>query len=98
VLVADSAARSSGRRTSRVLVNAARAGRPYLLVEDVVVDAGTRRAGVGHRWRRPGHGEAAGCFEVQLSADDPEAFTCYGAAGLRPAARTYQQYLPADRR
>jgi hypothetical protein len=59
-----------------------------------------RRAGVG---RTPlaaarAHGEAAGCFEVQLSADDPDAFTCYEAAGLRPAARTYQQYLPADRR
>jgi hypothetical protein len=39
-----------------------------------------------------------GCFEVQLSADDPEAFTCYEATGLRPAARTYQQHLPADRR
>ena len=83
-----------------VLANAARAGRPYLLVENVVVDAGARRAGVGRALLAAArsHGEAAGCYELQLSADDPAAFAFYEAAGLAAAARTYKQYLGDDGR
>jgi GNAT superfamily N-acetyltransferase len=78
-----------------VPADAARAGRPYLLVENVAVDAGARRAGVGRALLAAAraHGEAAGCHEVQPSAGDPEAFDFYEAAGLRAAARTYEQYL-----
>ncbi len=83
-----------------VLANAARAGRPYLLVENVVVDAGARRAGVGRALLAAArsHGEAAGCYELQLSADDRGAFACCEAAGLEAAARTYMQYLDDERR
>ncbi len=84
-----------------VLANAARAGRPYLLVENVVVvDAGARRAGVGRALLAAAraHGEAAGRYELQMSADDPAAFAFYEATGLVPAARTYKQYLDDDRR
>ncbi|SHN58879.1 Acetyltransferase (GNAT) family protein [Geodermatophilus obscurus] len=83
-----------------VLANAARAGRPHLLVENVVVDAGARRAGVGRALLAAAraHGEAAGCYELQLSADDPAAFAFHEAADWAPAARTYKQYLDDDRR
>jgi GNAT superfamily N-acetyltransferase len=40
-------------------------------------------------------GRAAGCYKVQLSADAPDAFAFYEAAGLRPTARTYKAYLDA---
>ena len=44
------------------------------------------------------HGRAAGCYKLQLSADDPQAFAFYEAAGLEAAARTYEQYLDDERR
>jgi GNAT superfamily N-acetyltransferase len=78
-----------------VLANAARDGRPYLLVENVVVGEAHRRSGIGRALLDAArdHGEAAGCYKLQLSADEPAAFAFYEAAGLRPAARTYKQYL-----
>jgi GNAT superfamily N-acetyltransferase len=95
VLLAELGGAVVGTADLTVLANAARAGRPYLLVENVVVDAGARRAGVGRALLAAAraHGEAAGCYKVQLSADDPEACDFYEAAGLRAAARTYKAYL-----
>ncbi|SDL81896.1 Acetyltransferase (GNAT) family protein [Geodermatophilus siccatus] len=83
-----------------VPADAARADRPYLLVANVVVDAGARRAGVGRALLAAAraHGEAAGCDELQSSADDPEAFPSYEAAGLQAAARTDERYLDGDAR
>ncbi len=80
-----------------MLANAARAGRPYLLVENVVVDRAHRRAGVGRALldAARARGRAGGCYKVQLSAADPEASAFYEAAGLRPTARTYKAYLDA---
>jgi GNAT superfamily N-acetyltransferase len=55
-----------------------------------------------HRRRGPGAalldaaaalGRTAGCYELQLSADDSNAFAFYEAAGWEHAARTYQGYL-----
>jgi GNAT superfamily N-acetyltransferase len=95
VLLAELGGAVVGTADLTVLANAARAGRPYLLVENVVVDAGARRGGVGRALLAAAraHGEAAGCYEVPLSADDPEAFDLYEATGLRVAARTYAAYL-----
>ncbi|MGY1761496.1 GNAT family N-acetyltransferase [Geodermatophilus sp. SYSU D00779] len=95
VLLAELGGAVVGTADLTVPANAARAGRPYLLVENVVVDAGARRAGVGRALLAAAraHGEAAGCDELQLSADDPEAFAFYEAAGLQAAARTYERYL-----
>ncbi len=92
----------SGRRDRRPdrARQRGRAGRPYLLVAYVVVDAGARRTGVARALLAAAraHGEAAGCYELQLSADDPAAFAFYEAAGLAAAARTYKQYLDDDGR
>ena len=98
VLLAEVGGAVVGTADLTVPANTARAGRPHLLV-DIVVDAGARRAGVGRALlaAAPAHGEAAGCDEVQPSADDPEALDRYEAAGLRAAAGTYEQYLDGAR-
>ena len=100
VLLAEVGGVVVGTADLTVLANAARAGRPYLLVENVVVDADARRAGVGRALLATArsHGEAAGCYRLQLCADDPVAFAFYEAAGLAAAARTYKQYLDDDGR
>lgn len=100
VLLAEVGGAVVGTVDLTVPADTARAGRPYLLVEDVVVDAGARRAGVGRALLAAAraHGEAAGCSELELSADDPEAFDFSEAAGLRAAARTYERYLDGDAR
>ena len=97
VLLAEVGGAVAGTADLTVLADAARAGRPYLLVENVVVDRAYRRAGVGRALldAARAHGRAAGCYKVQLSADDPDAFAFYEAAGLRHAARTYKAYLDA---
>ena len=95
VLVAERAGTVVGTADLTVLANVARDGRPYLLVENVVVEAAHRRSGVGRALldAARAHGRAAGCYKLQLSADDPEAFAFYEAAGLAATARTYEQYL-----
>ena len=95
VLVAEAAGTVVGTADVTVLANAAHAGEPYLLVENVVVDSAHRRSGVGTALLGAAreHGHRTGCYKVQLSADDPAAFAFYEAAGLRPAARTYKEYL-----
>lgn len=80
-----------------VLANTARRGRPYLLVENVVVAAGHRRRGIARALLAEAErrGRAAGCYKLVLSAEDPEAFAFYEAAGLHATARTYKLYLDA---
>ncbi|UOY02499.1 GNAT family N-acetyltransferase [Blastococcus sp. PRF04-17] len=95
MLVVERAGQLVGTVDLTVLANAARDGRPYLLDENVVVDAAHRRSGVGRLLldAARARGRAAGCYELQLAADDPDAYAFYEAAGLRAAARTYKQYL-----
>jgi GNAT superfamily N-acetyltransferase len=95
VLLAEVGGAAVGTVDLTVLANAARAGRPHLLAENMVVDRSHRRAGIGRALLAAAraHGAAASCYELPLSADDPQAFAFYEAAGLRPAARTYKTYL-----
>nr|WP_279536002.1 GNAT family N-acetyltransferase [Blastococcus xanthinilyticus] len=95
VLVAEAAGEIVGTVDLTVLANAAHAGDPYLLVENVVIDAAHRRSGVGAALLAAArdHGRRAGCYKLQLSADEPEAFAFYESLGLRPLARTYKEYL-----
>ena len=78
-----------------VLANMAHRGEPYLLVENVVVDHAHRRHGVGAALLEAAAalGRAAGCYKLQLSADDSNAFAFYEAAGWEHTARTYKRYL-----
>ena len=78
-----------------VMANLAHRGQPYLLVENVVVDHDHRRHGVGAALLGAAEavGRAAGCYKLQLSADDSTAFAFYEAAGWEHTARTYKRYL-----
>lgn len=95
VLVAESAAELVGTADLTVLPNTAHRGDPYLLVENVVVDQAHRRSGIGALLldAARAHGRAAGCYKLQLSADDPDASAFYEAVGLRATARTFKEYL-----
>jgi GNAT superfamily N-acetyltransferase len=66
-----------------VLASMAHRGEPRLLVENVVVDRLHRRHGVGAALLEVAAalGRAAGCYKLQLSAEDRDAFAFYEAAG-----------------
>jgi GNAT superfamily N-acetyltransferase len=78
-----------------VTANMAHRGEPYLLVENVVVDRGHRWQGVGAALLEAAAavGRAAGCYKLQLSAADADAFAFYEAVGWQHTARTYKRYL-----
>jgi GNAT superfamily N-acetyltransferase len=100
VLLAERDGAAAGTADLTVLANVARAGRPYLLVENVVVAEQHRRAGVGRLLldSAADHARRAGCYKLQLSADDDAAFAFYDAAGLTASARTYKRYLDGESR
>jgi GNAT superfamily N-acetyltransferase len=100
VLLAELGGAAVGRADLTVLAGTARAGRSHPLVENGAVDAGAGRAGIGRALPAAAraHGQAAGCYVLELSADDPEVPALYEAAGLRSAARTYEQYPYSARR
>jgi GNAT superfamily N-acetyltransferase len=81
-----------------VMPNLPRRGQPVLLVENVVVDAAHRGAGVGRALMGAAMdiARAAGCYKVQLSAADPEAYRFYKAMGLERGGRVYKRYLPSS--
>ena len=95
VLLAEVGGVTVGTVDVAVLANTARHGRPYLLVENVVVAAAHRRRGIARALLAEAERRArsAGCYKLQLSAEDREAFRFYEAAGLEATARTYKRYL-----
>ena len=78
-----------------IVPNAARAGRPLLLVENVVVDAAHRGRGIGRAMLEAAfaHARSEGCYKVQLSPVQPSAFAFYEAVGMEVSGRTYKRYL-----
>ncbi len=94
VLVAEIGQHVVGTVDVSVVPNLARRGEPVLLVENVVVDDGHRRAGVGRALLDAAEavGRAAGCYKLQLSAADDEAFRFYDALGLEHGGRVYKRY------
>ncbi len=95
VLLAEVDGTPAGTIDVTVLANTARQGRPYLLVENVVVAAARRRRGVARSLLAEAErrGRAAGCYKLQLSAVDDEAFAFYEAVGMQASGRTYKLYL-----
>ena len=95
VLLAETDGRPVGTVDVTVVANTARQGRPYLLVENVVVAASHRRRGIARALiaEAERRGRAAGCYKLVLSAEDPAACAFYEAAGLEATARTYKRYL-----
>lgn len=96
VLLAEVGGAVVGTVDVTVVANAARDARPYLLAENVVVDAAHRDRGVGRALLEAAQQRArtAGCYKVQLSAAEPDAFAFYEAIGMQASGRTYKRYLP----
>ena len=78
-----------------VMANTARQGRPYLLVENVVVAATHRRRGLARALLAGAErrGRAAGCYKLVLSTEDPAAVAFYEAVGMQVSGRTCKRYL-----
>lgn len=94
VLVAELDGAAVGTADISLMANAARA-RPYLLVENVVVDAARRGSGTGRVLLDAARdrARAAGCYKLQLSATEDAAYAFYEAAGMRHDGRTYKDYF-----
>ena len=95
VLLAEADGVPVGTADVTVMANAARA-RPYLLVENVVVDAAHRGRGIGRALLDAARerARAAGCYKVQLSATEDSAYAFYEAAGMQDGGRTFKDYVP----
>lgn len=96
VLVAELGGVTVGTVDCLVVPNLTRGGAPYMLVENVVVDDGHRRAGVGRALLAEATrlASAAGCYKVQLlSAVARDAHAFYGACGFEPVAQGWRRYL-----
>jgi ribosomal protein S18 acetylase RimI-like enzyme len=80
-----------------VLPNLTRGGRPFMLVENVVVAAAARRHGVGRRLLAAAVAVArsTGCYKVQLlsRAERTQAHSFYESSGFRLLAAGYRLYL-----
>lgn len=97
VLVAESAGSVVGTIDCAMLPNLTRGARPFVLVENVVVTAGHRRAGVGAALLEAAVRMArlAGCYKVQLlsRASRQAAHAFYESHGFRAVAHGYRLYL-----
>jgi GNAT superfamily N-acetyltransferase len=78
--------------------NLTRSGRPWAILEHVVVDRAARRRGVGRALmdeaiRRAGE---AGCYKLELSSNErrTEAHAFYRASGFEARARTFRHHFP----
>jgi GNAT superfamily N-acetyltransferase len=77
--------------------NLTRMARPYMLVENMVVDARHRRRGIGGLLMAAAEARArsAGCYKIQLlsNARRSDAHRFYEAAGLTASSQGYRRYL-----
>lgn len=99
ILVAERDGTVAGTADCTVLPNLTRGGRPFLLIENVVVAAACRRRGIGARLLAAAVDLAAsaGCYKAQLMSRDSraEAHAFYQSCGFAPAAQGFRRYLPA---
>ncbi|MFK3984736.1 GNAT family N-acetyltransferase [Micromonospora sp. NPDC050397] len=87
----------AGTLDCTVLPNLTRGGRPFMLVENVVVGSSVRRRGVGRELLAATveRARTAGCYKIQLlsrlTRDESHAF--YESCGFRQLAAGYRRYL-----
>lgn len=97
ILVAQAAETVVGTVDCAVLPNLTRGARPFMLIENVVVAAEYRRAGVGSALLAAAVRLArqAGCYKVQLlsRAERHAAHTFYQSCGFRAMAQGFRLYL-----
>jgi GNAT superfamily N-acetyltransferase len=77
--------------TLTIVPNLGRGGRPYALLENVVVDEGQRGTGVGRAMIKAVIAEAlaANCYKVSLSTGRPETVGFYESCGFTRSDKTY---------
>jgi ribosomal protein S18 acetylase RimI-like enzyme len=97
LLVAVVDERVVGTADCMIVVNLTHAGKPFATVENVVVDADTRRAGIGSALMGAvlERAERAGCYKVQLISrkDRPAAHEFYRSLQFDASAEGFRRYL-----
>jgi GNAT superfamily N-acetyltransferase len=97
ILLAESGGAAAGTIDCTVLPNLTRGGRPFMLIENVVVARDHRRRGVGSALldAAVALAQAAGCYKAQLLSrtDRTDAHSFYEARGFTPAAHGYRRYF-----
>ena len=97
VLLAECGGQPAGTADCTILPNLTRGGRPFMLVENVVVGQAHRRRGVGTALLAAASdlARSAGCYKAQLLswADRTGAHAFYEACGFAPSAQGYRRYF-----
>jgi GNAT superfamily N-acetyltransferase len=97
VLIAERDGLAVGTVDCVVVPNLTRGGRPFMLVENVVVAGSVRRQGIASRLfdEVVDRARDAGCYKIQLlsQAARDGAHLFYESRGLRPTARGFRRYL-----
>jgi len=97
VLVAEAGGQVVGTVDWYLTPNLTHGGRPYVTIENFVVDSAHRRQGVGTALLNAVIAEAkgAGCYKVQLQSDIKrgDAHRFYEAVGFKPSAQGYRRYF-----
>lgn len=94
LFVLEAAGRVIGTACLIVVPNLSHRGRPYALVENVVVDADSRNAGHGELLMRHAMAEAqrAGCYKLALTSNKqrPDAHRFYQRLGFRATSEGFR--------
>jgi GNAT superfamily N-acetyltransferase len=97
LLVAAAPDRLLGTVDLLIVANLTRGGRPWAIVENVVVDEPARRSGIGARLMAEVERRArlAGCYKLQLLSrkQRTEAHAFYESAGFTAVAEGFRRYL-----
>ncbi|MEV0003000.1 GNAT family N-acetyltransferase [Micromonospora sp. NPDC050980] len=97
LLLAHLGARPVGTLDTLVVANLTHGARPFMLVENVVVDRAARRRGVAGALMRAAvdRARSAGCYKIQLLSrrSRVEAHRFYESVGFTPSAAGYRRYL-----
>lgn len=97
LLLAHLGPRLVGTLDILIVPNLTHGARPFMLVENVVVDRATRRRGVAAALMRAAVDSArsANCYKIQLVSNlaRVEAHRFYESAGFTPSATGFRRYL-----
>jgi GNAT superfamily N-acetyltransferase len=97
LLVADDDGRVIGTADMIIVPNLTHDGRPWAMIENIIVQPERRRSGVARSLLDEvfARARAANCYKVQLMSNQKreEAHSFYGALGFAPSAQGFRLYL-----
>jgi GNAT superfamily N-acetyltransferase len=98
--VAELDGQPAGTADLLVVANLTHHGRPWAIVENVIVAESARRRGVGRALFEHliDHARSAGCFKIQLLSGNQRtaAHAFYEEIGLRPLAEGFRLYFDEE--